>query len=90
MDRDDGAVGGRSLECVLTWVIATRRELEAGGMGEFKWGAGGCWEGVCEWVEGEGTGEGECGDYVGRSNESVSSGICIVATCEVAVVRSND
>ena len=84
------ALGGRRLECVLTWIVAARREFEAGGRGEFKGCAGGCWEGVCKWVEGEGTGEGECGDDVRRSDESVSSGIRIVAACKVAVVRSDD
>ena len=90
MDRYGGTVDGRRLECVLTWVVAARRELEAGRRGESKGGAGGCREGICEWVEGKGTGEGECGDDVGRSNESVSSGIRIVAACKVAVVRSDD
>ena len=90
MDRDSGAIDGRGLECVLTWVVAARREFEARGRGKFKGGARGSWEGVCEWVEGEGTGEGECGDDVGRSDESVSSGIRIIAACKVAVVRSDD
>ena len=90
MDRDSSAIEGRRLECVLTWVIATGREFEARGRGEFKGGAGGSWERVCEWVEGEGTSKGECGDDVGRSDESMSSGIRIVASCKVAVVRSDD
>lgn len=90
MDRDGSAVGGRRLECVLPWVVAARREFEAGGRGEFKGGARGSWEGVCEWVEGEGTGEGECSDDVGRSDESVGSGIRVVAACKVAVVRSDN
>ena len=77
MDRDGGAVGGRRLECVLTWVVAARREFEAGGS----------WEGVCKCVEGEGAGEGECGDDVGRSDESVSG---IVAACKVAVLQSDN
>ena len=58
----------------------------AGGRGEFKGGAGGSREGVCDWVEGEGTGKGECRDDVGRSDESVSSRIRIVAACKVAIV----
>jgi hypothetical protein len=90
LDRDGGTVGGRRLECVLTWVVAARRQFETGRRGKFKGSAGGCWEGVCKWVEGEGTGEGECGDDVGRSDESVSSGVRIVAACKVAVVRSDD
>lgn len=90
MDCEAGALVGRRLECVLTWVVAARWKFKAGGRREFKGGAGGCWEGVSDWVEGERTGEGECSDYIRRSNESVSSGIRIVAACKVAVVRSND
>ena len=90
MDRDGGAVGRRRLECVLTWVVAARREFEARGRGKFKGNAGRCWEGICEWVEGERTGEGECGDNVGRSDKSLSSGIGIIAACKVSVVRSDD
>ena len=90
MDRHGGTVGGRRLECVLTWIVAARREFKAGRRGECKGSAGRCWERVCEWIEGERTGEGECGDDVGRSDKSVSSGIRIVAACEVAVVRSDD
>ena len=90
MDGDGGAVGGRRLESVLTWVVAARREFEAGGRGELKGGTGGSWERVCEWVEGEGAGKGQCGDNVGRSDKSVSGGIRIVAACKVAVVRSDN
>jgi hypothetical protein len=90
LDRDGGAVGGRRLECVLAWVVAARREFEAGGRGEFKGSAGRCWERVCEWVKRERTGEGECGDDVWRSDKCVSSGIRIVAASKVSIVRSDD
>lgn len=90
MDRYGGTVDGRRLECVLSWVVAARREFIAGGRGEFKGAARGSWKGICEWIEGEGTGEGECRDDVGRCDESMSSRIRIVAACKVAVVRSDD
>lgn len=78
------------MECVFARVIATRGELVAGGRGEFKGGTGGRCEGVCDGVEGEGTGKGECGDDVGRSNKSMSGWVGVVTACEVAVVRSDD
>ena len=65
LDGNGGTIEGRRLECVLTRVVTARREFEAGRRGEFKGGAGGSWEGVCEWVEGKRTGEGECSDDVG-------------------------
>ena len=86
LDLDEGAVGGRRLECVLTWVVPARGQFEAGRRGEFEGHTGGRLEGVCKGVEGEGTSEGECGNYVRRSDESVSGGVGIVTTCEVAVI----
>ena len=35
---DGGAVRGRWLECVLTWVVAARWEFETRGRGEFEGG----------------------------------------------------
>ena len=90
MDCDEGAVGGRGLERVFTWVVAARGKFEAGWRGEFERGAGGGWERVCEGVEGEGTSEGECCDNVGRSNKSVSGGVGVVTACKVAVIRSDN
>jgi hypothetical protein len=90
LDQDGSGVRGRRLECVLTWVVAARREFEARGRRELKGGSGGCCDGVCERIEGEGTSEGECGDDVRRSDESVSGRVGIVTARKVAVVRSDN
>jgi len=90
LDLDGDAVDGRGLECVFTRVVAARGEFEAGGRREFEGSARGSWDGVCEGIEGERTGKGECGNNVGRSDESMSGGICVVAACKVPVVRSDD
>ena len=90
LDRDGGGVRGRRLECVLTWVVAARREFEARGSRESKGDSGGRCDGVCERIEGEGSSERECGDDVRRSDESVSSRVGIVTACKVAVVRSDN
>ena len=89
-DSNGSTVFGRRLEGVLTRVVSTGRKLVTRGVRELERFAISAGEGVGDRVEGEVTGKGHCSHDIGGGNESVRSGVSIVATSEVAVVRSDD
>jgi hypothetical protein len=89
-DVDGSTVLGRSLVGVLTSVVAARRELLAGGVGELELLAVGALERVRNGVEGEGSTEDHGGNEVRGSDEGVGSRVGVVATGEVTVVGGND
>lgn len=78
------------MERVLAWVVASRRELVASGIGEFKWLAIGALQGIRKRVEREGSSEDHCGDDIRGGDESVSGGVGIVTSGEVSVVGGDD
>lgn len=78
------------LEGVLTRVVPTGRKLIARGVQELEGLAIGTGKGIGDGVEGEITSKGHCSHDVGRCDEGMCSRVSIVATSEVAVVRSDD
>lgn len=89
-DGDGGTVSRRSLESVLSGVVALGRELIARGVGELELLAVGTLESVGHGVEGEITSKDHGSDKVRRGNKGVGSGVGIVSTSEVSVVRGDD
>ena len=89
-DLDGSTVRRRGLEGVLSGVVTLGRELKAVGVVEIELLAVRASELVSEGVEAEVAGKRECSDNVGGGDEGVGSGVGIVATSEVAVVRSDD
>lgn len=87
---DVGTVFRGRLEGILSRVVAAGRKLMAVGIGELERLAISTNELVGQGIEGQAASEGESSDNVGGSDESVSSGISIVTTGEVAVVRGDD
>lgn len=89
-DGNSSTVFGGRLEGVLTRVVATRRKLVARRVRELEGFAVSAGESVGNGIEGEVTSKGHCSHDVGGGDESVRSRVSIVATSEVAVVRSDD
>lgn len=89
-DLDAGAVGGGSLEGVLTGVVAAGRELVAGGVLELEGLAVSTDERVGQGVEGEAAGEGQSGGEIGGSDKGVGGGVSVVTASEVTVVGGDD
>lgn len=89
-DNNSTTVFRRRLEGVLTRVVSTGRKFIARGVRELEGFAISADKSVGDGVEGEVTSKGHCSHDIGRGNESVRSGVSIVATSEVAVVRSDD
>lgn len=90
LDLNLGAVGRRGLESLLSLVVALNGELLALGSLELELLAVGTLDGVGEGVEGERTTEDHGGDHVGGGDEGVGSGVGVVASGEVTVVRRDD
>jgi hypothetical protein len=89
-DRDSGTVGGRSLVGVTAGIVATAGKTVTGGSLELELLAVLVLEGVGQGVEVEGTGNSHGDDEVRGGNEGVGSGVGIVTTGEVTVVRRDD
>ena len=89
-DVDGSTVSRGGLEGVLSGVIATRGELETGGILELEGLAISAGESVGNGVEGQVASKGHGGDKVRGSDESVGGGVSIVTTGEVTVVRGDD
>lgn len=89
-DGNSSTVFWGRLECVLTGVVSTGRKLIARGVRELEGLAISTGEAVGDGVKGEVTSKGHCSHDIGRGNESVRSRISIIATSEIAVVRSDD
>jgi hypothetical protein len=89
-DSNGSTVFRGRLEGVLARVVSTGRKLIARGVRELEGFAISADEGVGDGVEGEITSKGHCSHDIGRGNESVRGGVSIVATSEIAVVRSDD
>ena len=87
---DGGTVSGRSLESVLSGVVAARGEFVASGVVKLEGLAISAGEGVRERVESEVASESHGGDDFRGSDESVGSRVSIVTASEVTVVRGND
>lgn len=90
LDLNGSAVCGRSLEGVLSRIVATGRELKARGRRELEGLARRGGDRVGQRVEGKGTSKGKSSDDIGRGDEGVSGGVSIVASSEVTVVRGDD
>lgn len=93
--RIDGNVDGhtifwRGLEGVLAWVVTGRGELESRGLGELERLSVRTDQLVLGGVKSEITRKGHSGDQVWGSDECVRGRVGVVATSEVAVVRSDD
>lgn len=89
-DVDGSTVLRWGLEGVLAGVVATRRKLVARGIVELEGLAISASERVGQGVEGQVASESHGGDDIGRSDESVSGGVGVVATSEVTVVGGDD
>lgn len=89
-DGDGGAVSGRSLEGVLSGVVALGGELMARGVREPELLAVGTLERICHRVESEVTGKDHGSDKVRGGNKGMGSGVGIVSTSEVSVVGGDD
>lgn len=89
-DSNSSTVFGGWLEGVLTRVVSTGRKLIARGVRELEGLAISAGEGISDRVEGEVASKSHCGHDVGGGDESVCGGISVVATSEIAVVRSDD
>jgi hypothetical protein len=81
-DLNGSSVLGRSLESVLSRVIASSGELVTGGVGELELLTIGTFQGVGERVEGQGTGKGHGGNEIGGSDEGVCGGVSVVSACK--------
>ena len=92
VDRDlnGGTVLRRGLEGVLARVVATRREFVSGGVGELERLAVSALKGVGQGVEGQVSSKGHSSDDIRGSDECVGSGVGIITTSEVTVVRGDD
>lgn len=89
-DGDGGAVSGRSLEGVLSGVVALGGELIARGVREPELLAVGTLERISHRVEGEVTSKDHGSDKVRGRNKGMGSGVGIVSTSEVSVVGGDD
>lgn len=89
-NRDGGAVSRRSLERVLSGVVALGRELKARGVREPKLLAVGTLERVGHRVKGEVTSKDHGSDKIRRSNKGMGSRVGIVSTSKVSVVRGDN
>ena len=87
---DGDPVYRRCLVSVLTGVIAAGRELLARRVGELEGFAVRARKRVSQWVEAKVTREGKSCDNVGRGYEGMRSGIRVITTRKVAVVRRDD
>lgn len=89
-NRDAGTVLRRALVGVFTGVVTTGWEFVTRWVSKLEGLAVGADESVSDGVESEVTSKGHSSHDIGRGDESMSSGVGIIAAGEVAVVRSDD
>lgn len=89
-DSNSSTVYRGWLEGILTRIVSSGRKLIARGVRELEGLAIGADKGIGDRVEGEVTSKGHGGHDVRRGDESMCSGVSIVATSEVTVVRGDD
>lgn len=89
-DLNAHAILWRRLEGILSGIVATGRKFVSRGTREFEGLAIGTNESVGKGVEGEASTERHSGDDIGGGDKGMGSGVRIIASGKVTIVRCDD